>query len=197
MCPFQMAPCPFENLSRTLEILSMSVMGFQEKKIGMVCELYPVSFWIFEKKINSAKPLTSKLSLSGWAGLMFPASSATAIASRLTLFTQSFQVTTGGSASGRSQIIGTLSPSTPVLSTSSIPSDSETRRENETRNVRQGPYSNKEIQIQYLPGWIELNCQDISDAVYETSVAINRLKYFLQGVSAANLVHICNKTNVL
>ena len=33
--------------------------------------------------------------------------------------------------------------------------------------------SNKEIQFQYISGWIELHFQDIPDAVYQTSVVIN------------------------
>ena len=36
-----------------------------------------------------------------------------------------------------------------------------------------GSYSNKEIKFQYIPGWTELNFQNISDAVYQTSVAID------------------------
>ena len=45
-------------------------------------------------------------------------------------------------------------------------------------NIPQGPYSNKKIQFQHIPGWIELNLQDISDAVYQTSIAINMLEVF-------------------
>ena len=36
-----------------------------------------------------------------------------------------------------------------------------------------GLYSNKEIKFQYIPGWIELNFQDISDVEYQKKVAIN------------------------
>ena len=44
-------------------VLSMSVMGFLKKEVwigwvGVWCELYPVLFWIFEKKINFAQLLT-------------------------------------------------------------------------------------------------------------------------------------------
>ena len=48
-------------------------------------------------------------------------------------------------------------------------------------HLGKGSYSNKEIVpvyssiFQYVPGWIELNFQDISDVVYHTSVAINML----------------------
>ena len=38
-----------------------------------------------------------------------------------------------------------------------------------------GSNSNKEIKFQYLPGWTEQNFQDVSDAVYHTSIAINML----------------------
>ena len=31
--------------------------------------------------------------------------------------------------------------------------------------IQQGLYGNKEIKFQYLPGWIELNFQDISDLI--------------------------------
>ena len=43
------------------------------------------------------------------------------------------------------------------------------------RLYKQGSYRNKEIKFQYTctPGWIELNFEDISDAVYRTSIAIN------------------------
>ena len=37
----------------------------------------------------------------------------------------------------------------------------------------QGSYSTKEIKFQNIAVWIELNFQDISDAVYHTNVAIN------------------------
>ena len=40
-------------------------------------------------------------------------------------------------------------------------------------------YCNKEIQFQYIPGWIELNLKDIYDAIYQTSVAINMLSSVL------------------
>ena len=33
-----------------------------------------------------------------------------------------------------------------------------------------GLYSNEEIKCQYIPGWIELNLQDISDVVHQTSL---------------------------
>ena len=40
---------------------------------------------------------------------------------------------------------------------------------------KQGSYSNKEMRFQYIPGWIELNFQDISRAVYHSNVEINIL----------------------
>ena len=44
-------------------------------------------------------------------------------------------------------------------------------------------YSNKKIQFKYIPGWKELNFQDISEAVLnETSVAINMLSSIYFGV---------------
>ena len=36
------------------------------------------------------------------------------------------------------------------------------------RSDNQGSYSNKEMRFQYIPGWMELNFQDISGAVYHT-----------------------------
>ena len=39
----------------------------------------------------------------------------------------------------------------------------------------QGSYSNKEMRFQYIPGWVELNFQDISGAVYHTNIDINKL----------------------
>ena len=36
--------------------------------------------------------------------------------------------------------------------------------------LHQGSYSNEEIQFQYIPGWVQLNFQDISYAAYRTSV---------------------------
>ena len=49
-----------------------------------------------------------------------------------------------------------------------------------------------------IPGWIELNFQDISDAAYHTNVAINMVSsiYFCVFGGGA-LVHILNKINVL
>ena len=61
--------------------------------------------------------------------------------------------------------------------------------------IIQVSYSNKEIKIQYIPGSIELNFQDISDAVYQTiSICI---QIFVLAHSVAHLVHIHNKINVL
>ena len=39
----------------------------------------------------------------------------------------------------------------------------------------QGSYSNKEMRFQYIPGWVELNFQDISGPVYHTNIDINKL----------------------
>ena len=42
-------------------------------------------------------------------------------------------------------------------------------------------YSNKSINFQYIPGYSRMdrtNFQDISDEVYQASVAIDTLKYF-------------------
>ena len=44
-----------------------------------------------------------------------------------------------------------------------------------------GSYSN-EIKFQYIPGWIELHFQDISDVVYHTSVAIYMFSTIYFGV---------------
>ena len=41
--------------------------------------------------------------------------------------------------------------------------------------LMQGSYSNKEIKFQYIPGWVELNFQDISGAVYHTNIDIKKL----------------------
>ena len=38
---------------------------------------------------------------------------------------------------------------------------------------QQSSHSNKEIKFKYIPGWIELIFQDISDAVYHTGRAVN------------------------
>ena len=39
--------------------------------------------------------------------------------------------------------------------------------------LQHGSYSIKDEKFQKIPGWIELNFQDISDVVYRTNVAIN------------------------
>ena len=38
-----------------------------------------------------------------------------------------------------------------------------------------GLYSNKEMRFQYIPGWIELNFQDMYGALYHTNIDINIL----------------------
>ena len=45
----------------------------------------------------------------------------------------------------------------------------------EEMTANKGSCSNKEIKFQHIPGWIEVNVQDISETVYHTSVAINML----------------------
>ena len=55
--------------------------------------------------------------------------------------------------------------------------------------------------FQYIPGWVELNFQDISDTVYHTSIAIKMLLSTCEFISpfsavAELLVHIPNKFNV-
>ena len=43
----------------------------------------------------------------------------------------------------------------------------------------QGSYSNKQIKFQYIPGWIELNFQDISDAVSHKRNDQDAFKYLI------------------
>ena len=47
--------------------------------------------------------------------------------------------------------------------------------ENRRENSIQGSYSNQEIKFQYIPVWIELNFQDISDGVYHTRLEMNMI----------------------
>ena len=67
--------------------------------------------------------------------------------------------------------------------------------------VKQGSYIIEEMQSHYNQGWMELNFQDISIAVYNTSVELNMLStsqvFILPFSAAVHLVHILNKIDVL